>query len=96
MQISLVIGSAVATIKDQMLHGRKLLLVREADVNGEPVGPPRVAVDTAGAGAGDLVLVTCGSSARQTAQTENAPVDMVIVGVIDSLELGGTVSYRKQ
>lgn len=96
MQIALVIGSAVATIKDEKLRGHKLLLVREADAKGEAVGPPRVAVDTVSAGAGDLVIVTQGSSARETYMTQNAPVDLVIVGVIDSLELGGAVSYRKQ
>jgi ethanolamine utilization protein EutN len=58
-------------------------------------GEPFVAVDTVSAGAGDLVLITDGSSARFTAQTNNAPVDAVIVGVIDSLELGGEVTYRK-
>ncbi|MGQ0601955.1 MAG: EutN/CcmL family microcompartment protein [Anaerolineales bacterium] len=96
MQIALVIGSTVATIKDEKLHGRKLLIVREADEAGKPVGQPYVAVDTASAGAGDLVLVTHDSSARQTAQTLNAPVDAVIVGVIDSLEVGGKFSYRKE
>jgi len=95
MQIALVIGSAVATIKDEMLHGRKLLLVRAADETGAPAGPPLVAVDTVSAGAGDLVIVTGGSSARQTAQTQHAPVDLVIVGMIDSLEVGGQVTYRK-
>ena len=78
------------------LHGRKLLLVREADERGQPVGPLRVAVDTVSAGAGDLVLLAAGSSARQTALTVNAPVDLVIVGVIDSLETGGTVTYWKE
>ena len=96
MQIALVIGTAVATMKDEQLHSRKLLLVREADERGQPVGPPRVAVDTVSAGAGDLVLVAAGSSARQTALTQNAPVDLVIVGVIDSLEAGGQVTYRKE
>ena len=96
MQIALVIGSAVATIKNEALHGRKLLLVREADVAGEPEGPAHVAVDTVGAGTGDLVIVTAGSSARETDQTDHAPVDLVIVGVIDSLELSGKVTYRKQ
>ena len=96
MQIALVIGSAVATIKDEKLHGHKLLLVREADASGEPVGPPRVAVDTVSAGAGDLVIVTAGSSARLTSLTTDAPIDLVIVGVIDSLEIGGAVEYRKQ
>jgi ethanolamine utilization protein EutN len=96
MQIALVIGSAVATIKNEALHGRKLLLLREADVAGQPEGDVHVAVDTVGAGAGDLVIVTAGSSARETDMTEHAPVDLVIVGVIDSLEIGGKVSYRKQ
>jgi microcompartment protein CcmK/EutM len=95
MQIALVIGSTVSTIKDEALRGRKLLIVRPADTAGRPVGEPYVAVDTVSAGAGDLVLVTWGSSARQTAQTQNAPVDAVIVGVIDSLELGGQVTFRK-
>lgn len=95
MQIALVIGSTVSTIKDEALRGRKLLIVRRADTAGEPAGEPYVAVDTVSAGAGDLVLVTEGSSARQTAQTQNAPVDAVIVGVIDSLEVGGQVTFRK-
>ncbi len=95
MQIALVIGSAVATIKDEKLHGRKLLLVRLADEQGAASGPPLVAIDTVSAGAGDLVIVTAGSSARQTELTLNAPVDLVIVGVIDSLEIGGAVTYRK-
>ena len=95
MQIALVIGSTVATMKDNGLHGRKLLIVRPADTAGQPSGQPYVAVDTVSAGAGDLVLVTQGSSARQTAQTQNAPVDAVIVGVIDSLEVGGQVTFRK-
>ena len=53
-------------------------------------------MDTVSAGTGDLVMVTDGSSARYTNQTNNAPVDAVIVGVIDSLELSGKVSYRKE
>lgn len=96
MQIALVIGSTVSTIKDEKLRGSKLLIVREADEAGKPHGQPYVAVDTVSAGAGDLVLVVHGSSARQTAQTLNAPVDAVIVGVIDSLEVGGKFSYRKE
>lgn len=95
MQIALVIGAAVATMKDEKLRGRKLLLVRIADEHGEPGGLPHIAVDTVSAGAGDLVIVAAGSSARQTDQTTGTPVDLVIVGVIDSLELGGKVTYRK-
>ena len=96
MKIALVIGSTISTIKDNAITGRKLLIVRDADTAGKEKGEPYVAVDTVSAGAGDLVLVTDGSSARYTQQTTGAPVDAVIVGVIDSLEMGGTVKYRKE
>ena len=95
MQIALVIGSTISTIKDEAIRGRKLLIVRKADTAGTMTGEPFVAVDTVSAGTGDLVLITDGSSARFTKQTTDTPVDAVIVGVIDSLELGGEVTYRK-
>lgn len=96
MQICRVIGSTVSTIKDDKLTGRKLLIVREADESGVPLGKPYVAVDTVDAGAGDLVLVAAGSSARQTTQTKDSPVDAVIMAVVDSLEVGGRVTFRKE
>ena len=96
MRIALVVGSTVATIKDETIRGRKLLIVRDADTEGKPKGEPYIAVDTVSAGSGDLVMVTNGSSARYTNQTTDVPVDAVIVGVIDSLELGGKVSYGKE
>jgi carbon dioxide concentrating mechanism protein CcmL len=96
MRIALVIGSTVSTMKDESIRGRKLLIVRDADTEGKPKSEPYIAVDTVSAGTGDLVIVTDGSSARYTNQTTNAPVDAVIVGVIDSLELSGKVSYRKE
>ena len=96
MKIALVIGSTISTIKDEVMRGRKLLIVRNADTAGTATGEPYIAVDTVSAGTGDLVMVTDGSSARFTNQTTNAPVDAVIVGVIDSLELGGNVTYRKE
>ena len=95
MRIALVVGSTVSTIKDQALHGRKLLIVRAADAAGKPTGEPYVAVDTVSAGTGDLVLVTEGSSARQTGITKDSPLDAVIVGVIDSLEADGKFTYKK-
>ena len=71
MLIACVVGSAVSTIKDEKLIGTKLLIIREADQTGKPVGKPLVAVDTVGAGTGDLVLTASGSSARQTDITQN-------------------------
>jgi len=96
MRIALVIGSTISTVKDESIHGRKLLIVQNTDTVGKATGEPYIAVDTVSAGTGDLVLVTDGSSARYTNQTTNAPVDAVIVGVIDSLELSGKVTYRKE
>ncbi len=94
MQIARVIGTTVATIKDEKLVGRKLLIVREADERGMAVGKPYVAVDTVDAGKDDLVLVASGSSARQTDITKDTPVDAVIMAVIDTLDVGGAVTYR--
>ena len=96
MRIALVIGSTISTIKDEVIRGRKLLIVQNTDTSGKPNGEPYIAVDTVSAGTGDLVMVTDGSSARYTNQTTNAPVDAVIVGVIDSLEMSGKVTYRKE
>lgn len=95
MQIARVVGSTVATIKDEKLVGRKLLIVREADERGSAVGKPYVAVDTVDAGTGDLVLVAAGSSARQTTLTKDTPVDAVIMAVVDSLEVDGAITFRK-
>ncbi len=95
MLIARVIGSAVSTVKDPSLTGHKLLLVREADESGEVVGPVFVAVDGAGAGTGELVLVVRGSAARHGARTHDQPVDALIVGVLDSLDVDGTVTFRK-
>lgn len=95
MLITKVVGSAVATVKDENLVGTKLLVVRETDVTGEPIGKPIIAVDTVDAGTGDLVLIAAGSSARQTSITKDRPVDAVIMAILDSLEVDGTVTYRK-
>jgi microcompartment protein CcmK/EutM len=95
MMIAKVVGSAVATIKDKNLTGAKLLIVRETDVSGQPIGKPLVAIDTVNAGLSDLVLIAGGSSARQTEQTRERPVDAVIMAVLDSLEVEGNITYRK-
>lgn len=95
MLIAKVIGTTVSTIKDETLEGRKLLILRQTDVDGEPIGKPYVAVDTLDAGIGDLVVTAHGSSGRLTEQTKNRPVDAVIMAVIDHLEVGGKVTYRK-
>ncbi len=95
MQIAGVIGTTIATIKDEKLTGRKLLIVRNANEKGELYGEPYVAVDSVDAGVGDLVLIALGSAARNTYFTTDAPVDAVVMAVIDSLEMSGNVTFRK-
>ncbi len=95
MQIARVIGTTVATIKDEKLVGRKLLIVRPTDEFGAAYGKPFVAIDTLDAGVGDLVLTAAGSSARQTTITKDRPVDAVIMAIIDSLEVDGKVTFQK-
>lgn len=94
MRIAKVIGTTISTIKDETLTGRKLLILRQSDENGELYGQPYVAVDTLDAGVGDLVLTAHGSGGRQTDITKNSPVDAVIMAVIDHMELSGKVTYR--
>jgi microcompartment protein CcmK/EutM len=96
MLIARVIGTTVSTIKDEKLQGRKLLIVRQTDEKGNPVGKPYVAIDTVDAGVGELVLTASGSSARQTSITKDTPVDAVIMAMIDSLEVDREVVFRKQ
>jgi microcompartment protein CcmK/EutM len=95
MRIAKVIGTTISTIKDEKLQGRKLLIVRQSDETGAVYGQPYVAVDTLDAGHGDLVLTAHGSGGRQTYQTRNSPVDAVIMAVIDHMEVGGEVVWRK-
>jgi ethanolamine utilization protein EutN len=96
MIIAKVVGSAVATVKHETLGATKLLLVRQADVSGAASGDPLVAVDLVGAGPGELVLVSQGSSARKAVRQEAAPVDAAIVGILDSLQVEGTITFRKE
>ncbi len=95
MLIARVIGTTVSTVKDEKITGQKLLIVRQTDEKGEPIGKPFVAVDTVNAGVGDLVLTAHGSSARQTTITDKRPVDAVIMAMIDSLEVDGEITFQK-
>lgn len=95
MLIARVIGTTVSTIKDEKITGQKLLVMRQTDETGKSIGKPYVAVDTVGAGVGELVLTASGSSARQTTFTKDRPVDAVIMAVIDSLEVEGKTTFRK-
>ena len=87
MFVGTVKGSIWATRKDEKLNGLKFLVV-ERELNDYQTDPaPVVVADCIGAGEGDLVLVTTGSSARVSLDKPNIPVDMVVVGIIDKVDV---------
>ena len=88
MFLAKVRGTVVSTSKDERLVGFKLLVVMRLGIDGEYVGMPQVAVDTVGAGVGETVIVTAGSSARFAAARSDAPIDSTIVGIVDTVEIG--------
>jgi len=97
MFIAKVIGNVVATQKHPKFSGMKLMLIQpyiNKDKALVPSGSSVVAVDSVGAGLGECVLFTQGSSARLTPATKDAPVDAVIVGIVDTVEVEGTVVPR--
>ena len=95
MLIGKVVGSVVATRKDEKLEGRNLLVVQVHNHKNEPTEQYVVAVDSVAAGPEDMVLYATGSSARQTTLTEGRPCDAVIMAVVDSWDLGGENVYEK-
>ena len=96
MIIAQVVGLAVATLKHDLLKTTKLLLVRPADTEGQATGEPFLAVDLVGAGEGELVVVSQGSSARMATGNASSPADAAIVGILDSLRVEGTTTFRKE
>ncbi|HWB17318.1 MAG TPA: EutN/CcmL family microcompartment protein [Vicinamibacterales bacterium] len=88
MLLATVVGTVVATRKDERLVSSKLLVARPMDPSGKPEGNYLVAVDTVDAGVGETVLIVSGSSARMAAGLKDCPVDAAIVGVVDHVEVG--------
>jgi len=91
-----VLGTVVSTRKDRGLLGLKLLLTREVDGSFQPTGNYVVAADAVGAGSDELVLLAAGSSARMTEVTREKPVDAVVVGIVDAVEVAGQDVYLKR
>jgi microcompartment protein CcmK/EutM len=90
-----VIGTVVATQKDPNLNGKKLLLCKEVDHAGHPLKSYHVAVDAVQAGEGSLVLLTYGSAARMTEDTRNAPIDAVVMAIVDDVQIEVDIAVMK-
>lgn len=95
MLLARVAGTVVASRKEPRIGGSKMLLLSTIDVDGSETGGHVVAIDTVGAGVGEVVLYATGSAARQTELTHERPVDAVVMAIVDTWEVGGEVRYRK-
>jgi ethanolamine utilization protein EutN len=101
MFVALVTGSVVATQKAATMTGHKLLIVEPYRVDEKsrtklvPTGRTFIAVDTLGAGEGQFVLITQGSSARMTPETKTLPIDAVIIGLVDAVRVEGHEVFNR-
>lgn len=95
MNLGKVTGTLVASRKEPLMDGLAMLLVRQLDEQGEPSGGYVVAVDSVGAGVGEVVLYASGSSARQTSVTKDRPCDAVIMAIVDQWDVDGDTVYVK-
>ena len=96
MIIGEVVGTVVATRKEERLEGLRLQVVRELNLDFKPTGKFVIAVDAVGAGEREVVLCCAGSSSRMTRRTQNLPVDSVIMAIVDAVEVGGKLLYEKK
>ena len=100
MFIGRITGSLVSTQKVDVMKGQKLLVVEPLRVNEQdqsdlqPTGRTFVAVDTVGAGEGEVVLCVQGSSARLTPETKNLPVDAAVIGIVDWVQVGAKTVFN--
>jgi len=88
MQICRITGTVVATVKNSHLKGKKIMVVQPLDLDGNPEGKDYLAIDTVSAGRDDKVLVIKeGGSARIVLNDKEIPVQAVIVGVVDAIDI---------
>jgi len=88
MQICKISGNVVCTIKNTHLIGKKIMIVQPLDLDGNPQGSDYLAIDTVDAGPEDKVLVVReGGSARIVLNDKEIPVQAVIVGVVDEVDI---------
>ncbi|MFM8436142.1 MAG: ethanolamine utilization protein EutN [Planctomycetia bacterium] len=102
MFVALVTGSVVATQKTESMTGHKMLVVEPYRLDEKTrdrlvsTGRTFIAVDTLGAGEGQFVLVTQGSSARLTPETKSLPIDAVIIGLVDTVRIQGKEVFNRK
>jgi len=90
-----IVGTVVGTKKNDNLVGTRYQLVRLCNYRAEEASEYLVALDGVGAGVGEVVIVSQGSSCRQTEVTKERPIDALIVGIVDLVEMHGEIAFRK-
>lgn len=95
MTLARVSGTVIATRRSDEVPSARYLVVTPTDQYGKAAGRAVVALDTVGAGIEEIVLLSQGSSARQTVITDKKAIDAVVVGIVDLVEERGTVTYKK-
>jgi ethanolamine utilization protein EutN len=95
MELARVEGTIVSTVKSDRLTGYKLLLLNLITPDMNPSSNYVVAVDSVGAGEGEVVIVVRGSSARQSDNLANVPTDASIIAIVDSVEFKGKTAFNK-
>jgi microcompartment protein CcmK/EutM len=102
MFIAKVTGSVISTQKVEKMTGRKLMVVEPYRLDEKErnrlvtTGRTFVAVDTVGAGEGEFVLITQGSSARLTPETKELPIDAVIIGIVDTVHIDRACVFSRE
>lgn len=101
MFVAKVTGSVVSTEKVESMRGQKLLVVEPYRLDASrdklaTTGRTFIAVDTLGAGVGDFVLIVQGSSARFTPETQKLPIDCVVIGIVDSVNVEKYTVYSRK
>ncbi|HON45971.1 MAG TPA: EutN/CcmL family microcompartment protein [Planctomycetota bacterium] len=96
MLLGRVIGTVWATRKDEKLEGMRLLIVQAVNLEKKPLSNFVIAVDSVSADIGEIVLVAQGSSARQTRETNNKPVDAVIMAIVENMSFSSIEDLEAQ
>lgn len=87
MRIGRVIGTLIATKKDDSLVGSKLMVTQPIDIDYKPKGEPEIMVDTVGAGIGEVVIYSEGTASRNAAGKPDSAIDAAIVGIVDNVDV---------
>ncbi|MCB9746453.1 MAG: EutN/CcmL family microcompartment protein [Alphaproteobacteria bacterium] len=95
MKLGRIVGTVVSTRKDPKIEGLKLYLVQDIGLDLSGRASFVVAADVLGAGVGEVVLYASGSSARQTDETNNRPVDAVVMAIVDTIDREGELVFNK-